>query len=72
LAGSLVVDHLLLRDFGPCVIIFMNVCVVITVAMVMLLRILGRMSSICLLVGDNFLLRGFGHHGIIFMMGVLV
>jgi hypothetical protein len=30
-----VVDHLLiLRDFGPYEIIFMNVCVVITVAMV--------------------------------------
>jgi hypothetical protein len=32
----LVGDHLLLRDFGPYGIIFMNVCVVITVAMVML------------------------------------
>jgi hypothetical protein len=31
-------DHLLSRDFGPYVMIFMNVCVVITVAMVMVLR----------------------------------
>jgi uncharacterized YccA/Bax inhibitor family protein len=36
--GSLVGDHLLLRDFEPYGIIFMNVCVVINVAMVMLLR----------------------------------
>jgi hypothetical protein len=34
----LVGDNLLLRDFGPYGIIFMNVCVVITVAMVMMLR----------------------------------
>jgi hypothetical protein len=34
----LVGDHLLLRDFEPYVIIFMKVCVDITVAMVMLLR----------------------------------
>jgi hypothetical protein len=34
-------DHLLLRDFGPYGIIFMNVCVVITVAMVILLQDLG-------------------------------
>jgi hypothetical protein len=31
-------DYLLLRDFGSYGIIIMNVCVVITVAMVMLLR----------------------------------
>jgi hypothetical protein len=30
--------HLLLRDFEPYRIVFMNVCVVIAVAMVMLLR----------------------------------
>jgi hypothetical protein len=30
--------HLLVRDFGPYRIIFMNVCVVITDAMVRLLR----------------------------------
>jgi uncharacterized YccA/Bax inhibitor family protein len=35
------VDYLLLRDFGPYGIIFMNVCVVITVAIVMLLRDFG-------------------------------
>jgi hypothetical protein len=34
----LVGEHLLLMDFRPYGIIFMNVCVVITVAMVMLLR----------------------------------
>jgi hypothetical protein len=32
----LVGDHVLLRDFGPYGIIFMNVFVVITVAMVMM------------------------------------
>jgi uncharacterized YccA/Bax inhibitor family protein len=31
-------NHLLLRGFGPYEIIFMYVCVVITVAMVLLLR----------------------------------
>jgi hypothetical protein len=36
----LVGDHFLLTDFGPCGIIFMNVCA-ITVAMVMLLRNFG-------------------------------
>jgi hypothetical protein len=34
-------DHLLLRDFGPYGIRFMNVRVVTTVAMVMMLRIWG-------------------------------
>jgi hypothetical protein len=38
LVAWLVSDHLLLRNFGPYWIIFMNVCVVMTVAMVMLLR----------------------------------
>jgi hypothetical protein len=37
----LVGDHLLLRDFGSCRIKFMNVYVVMTVAMVMLLRDVG-------------------------------
>jgi hypothetical protein len=37
----LVGDHLLFRDFGPYGIIFKNVCVIITVAMVMLLRYFG-------------------------------
>jgi hypothetical protein len=44
----LVGEHLLLRDFGPYGIIFMNVCVVITVATVLLLRGFGP-------DGDNFL-----------------
>jgi hypothetical protein len=34
LIGSLVVRHLLVRDFGRHVAIFVNVCVVITFAMV--------------------------------------
>jgi hypothetical protein len=38
LDGNLVSDHLLFRNFGPYVIIFMNVCVLITVAMAMLSR----------------------------------
>jgi hypothetical protein len=45
--GWLVRDHLLLRDFGSYAIIFMNVCVVIIVAMVMLLRYSGPFVSIC-------------------------
>jgi hypothetical protein len=44
----LVSKHLLLSDFRPYVIIFMNVWVVITVAMVMLLRNFGS-------YGDHFL-----------------
>jgi uncharacterized YccA/Bax inhibitor family protein len=36
LVAWLVGEHLLLRDFGPCGIIFMNACVVITIAMVMM------------------------------------
>jgi hypothetical protein len=40
----LVADHLLLRDFEPFGIIFMNVFVVMTVAMVMLLRDFGFMG----------------------------
>jgi uncharacterized YccA/Bax inhibitor family protein len=46
LVAWLVGDHLLLRNFGPYVIIFMNVCVVITVAMVMLLRDFGRHGTV--------------------------
>jgi hypothetical protein len=38
LIGSLVGCYLLLRDFEPYVTIFVNVCFVITVAMVTLLR----------------------------------
>jgi hypothetical protein len=47
----LVGDHLLLRDFGPYVMILTNVCVVITVAMALLLRQVAPMSSVCMLVG---------------------
>jgi hypothetical protein len=39
--GWLVGHHLLLRDFWPYGLIFMNVCFVITVAMVMLQRHFG-------------------------------
>jgi hypothetical protein len=42
----LVGDHLLLSDFGPYVIKFMNMCVDITVAVVMLLRDSGRYGLI--------------------------
>jgi hypothetical protein len=38
---------LLFRDFGPYGIIFMNVCVVITVAMAMLLREFGHYIYDC-------------------------
>jgi hypothetical protein len=41
LVDWLVDDKLLLRDFWPYGIIFMNVCVVITVAILMLLRDFG-------------------------------
>jgi uncharacterized YccA/Bax inhibitor family protein len=50
-------DHLLLRDFGPYGILFMNVCV--------LLLPLPR-------YGDHLLLRDFGPYGIIFMNVCLV
>jgi hypothetical protein len=50
----LIGDHLLFRDFGPYRIIFMNVCVVITVVMIMLLRDFGPYGIIfmtmCLLL----------------------
>jgi hypothetical protein len=42
LAASLVGGHLL-KDFGPYVKIFMNMCFVKTVAVVMLLRASGPM-----------------------------
>jgi hypothetical protein len=48
----LVGDQLLLTDFGPYGIIFMTVCVVITVAMVVLLRDFGPYGifmTVCLL-----------------------
>jgi uncharacterized YccA/Bax inhibitor family protein len=41
---------LLLRDFGPYGIIFMNVCVVITVAMLMLLREFGPYGIIFIIM----------------------
>jgi hypothetical protein len=40
LVAWLVSDRLLLRDFGPCVVIFMNVCF-ITVSMIISLRDFG-------------------------------
>jgi uncharacterized YccA/Bax inhibitor family protein len=46
----LVGDHLLLRDFGPYEIIFMNVCVVITNAMVKLLKDFGPYGIIFMTV----------------------
>jgi hypothetical protein len=60
---------LLLRDFGPYGIIFMDniyECF-ITVAIVMLLRKFGS-YFLSTLVGDNSLLRDFGPYGIIFMV----
>jgi hypothetical protein len=42
----LVGDHLLFRDFGTYGIIFMDVCAVITVALVMLLRDFGSYGMI--------------------------
>jgi hypothetical protein len=54
----LLLDHLLLREFGSYMMIFMNVCVVIIVAMVMLLRDFGP-YAFCTLVGDNFLAKTF-------------
>jgi hypothetical protein len=51
LLSWLVCDHLLSRDFRPYRIIFMNVRVVITVAMVVLLRDFWPVSSIYMLVG---------------------
>jgi hypothetical protein len=41
----MVSDHLLLMNFEPYVIIFMNVCVM-TVALVPLLKFLGLMFSV--------------------------
>jgi uncharacterized YccA/Bax inhibitor family protein len=46
----LVGDHLMLRDFGPYGIIFINVCVVITVTMLILLSDVGP-YVFCLCVG---------------------
>jgi hypothetical protein len=45
-------DNLILRGFGPYKIIFMNVCVVITVAMVMLLRDFGSYGIIFVTTGS--------------------
>jgi hypothetical protein len=41
-----VCGHVLLRDFWPYEIIFMNLCVVITVAMAMLLKDFGSYGII--------------------------
>jgi hypothetical protein len=62
----------LLRDFGPG-IIFLNVCVVITVAILMLLRDFGPYGiiflNVCVVITVDILmlLRDFGPYGIIFM-----
>jgi hypothetical protein len=50
LVGWLVGDYSLSSDFGPYGIIFMNVCLVITVSTVMLLRDFGR-YVVCQYVG---------------------
>jgi hypothetical protein len=74
LEAWLVDDNLLLlTNFGPYGIIFMNVYVAITVAMVMLLRGFWAscLLSICWLVGDYLLFRDFGPCMILFMMCVL-
>jgi hypothetical protein len=44
---------LLSRDFGPYGIIFMNVCVVITVAMEMLLRAFGQYGIIFIMCNKS-------------------
>jgi hypothetical protein len=44
---------LLLRNFGPYGIIFINVCVVITIAMVMLLKDFGVYGIILGLLSQN-------------------
>jgi hypothetical protein len=41
LVGWFIGEHFLLRDFEPYGIIFMTMCVVITVAMIMLIRDFG-------------------------------
>jgi hypothetical protein len=54
LAGWLVGDYFLLTDFKPYVILFMKVCIIITVAIVILLRDFGTCGIIfvilCLLL----------------------
>jgi hypothetical protein len=58
----LVGDHLPLRDFGPYGIIFINVCVVMTVATVMLLKDFWpywiKFMAVCV-----YCFRFFGHSG---------
>jgi hypothetical protein len=74
----LVGDHLLLQDFGPYVIIFMNACAVTTVTMIMLLRDFGPygviFDDVCVVttVTMIMLLRDFGPYGVIFIMCVLL
>jgi uncharacterized YccA/Bax inhibitor family protein len=67
----LVGDHLLLRDVGPYGIIFMNVCVVRTVAMVMQLRDFGPygiifMMCVAATVATVMLSRDFGPYEYVF------
>jgi hypothetical protein len=47
LLGSFVSDHLLLRDFGPYLIIFTNVYVILTVAMAWGLFVVKKFWSLC-------------------------
>jgi hypothetical protein len=48
------VDLLLLKDFGPYGIIFMNVCVLIAVAVIMVLRDLGPYGVIFMTTSLDF------------------
>jgi hypothetical protein len=50
LVCSLVGDNLLLREFGPYVIIFMSVCAATSVAVLMLLRNFGSYGIILMAV----------------------
>jgi hypothetical protein len=71
LVGWLVSDHSLPRGFGPYGIISINVCVVITVAMVMLLMDFGPcgliFTYVCVVitVAMIMLLLDFGPYGLI-------
>jgi hypothetical protein len=59
IVGWLLDDHLLLSDFGPNEIIFMNVFVV-TVAMVMLLRDFGLYVFYMYVGRGEKIVKGFG------------
>jgi hypothetical protein len=66
------VDHLLLRDFGPYGIIFINMCFLTTVAMVILFMDFGpngivSMNVCVITIAMVMLLSDFEPYGIIFM-----